>query len=49
MPSVGRCKLLILSRVVYRFRMIYEVFPNEVRILAFLHGPRDFDRWLRSL
>ena len=34
---------------VYRYRMIYEVLPSEVRILAFIHGARDFDRWLRSL
>lgn len=34
---------------VYNYRMIYEVLPNEVRILAFIHGARDFDRWLRTL
>lgn len=34
---------------VYNYRMIYEVLPNEVQILAFIHGARDFDRWLRSL
>jgi len=34
---------------VYSYRMIYEVQPNEVRILAFIHGARDFDRWLRTL
>jgi plasmid stabilization system protein ParE len=34
---------------VYRYRMIYEVLPSEVRILAFIHGARDFDRWLRTL
>jgi len=34
---------------IYRYRMIYEVLPSEVRILALLHGARDFDRWLRSL
>jgi toxin ParE1/3/4 len=34
---------------VYRYRMIYEVLPSEVRILALIHGARDFDRWLRSL
>lgn len=31
---------------VYRFRMIYEVTPSEVRIVAFLHGARDFGDWL---
>ena len=34
---------------IYNYRMIYEVLPSEVRILAFLHGARDFDRWLSSL
>lgn len=34
---------------VYRYRMIYEVLPSEVHILAFIHGARDFDRWLRNL
>ena len=34
---------------VYRYRMIYEVSASEVRILAFIHGARDFDRWLRSI
>ncbi|MEK6301749.1 MAG: type II toxin-antitoxin system RelE/ParE family toxin [Acidobacteriota bacterium] len=34
---------------VYSYRMIYEVLPSEVRILAFIHGARDFDRWLSSL
>jgi plasmid stabilization system protein ParE len=28
---------------------LYEVLPSEVRILTFIHGARDFDRWLRSL
>ena|SRR5882724_12732774 len=34
---------------VYNYRMIYEVLPNEVQILAFIHSARDFDRWLRTL
>ena len=33
---------------VYRYRMIYEVLSTEVRILALIHGARDFDRWLRD-
>jgi plasmid stabilization system protein ParE len=33
----------------YRYRIIYEVTPEEVRILAFVHGARDFDRWLQGL
>lgn len=34
---------------VYSYRLIYEVTPVDVRILAFLHAARDFDRWLRGL
>jgi plasmid stabilization system protein ParE len=30
---------------VYRYRLMYEVAATEVRILAFLHGARDFARW----
>lgn len=34
---------------VYSYRMIYEVLASEVRILAFLHGARDLDLWLRDM
>jgi len=34
---------------VYSYRLIYELTSSEVRVLAFIHGARDFDRWLRSL
>lgn len=30
---------------VYSYRMLYEVTESEVRILAFLHGARDFGKW----
>ncbi len=30
---------------VQRYRLLYEVTPNEVHILAFLHGARDLTRW----
>ncbi|MEW6742936.1 MAG: type II toxin-antitoxin system RelE/ParE family toxin [Planctomycetota bacterium] len=33
---------------VFSYRLIYEVREDEVRILAFLHGARDFDRWLKE-
>jgi toxin ParE1/3/4 len=33
---------------VYSYRILYEVLPGEVQILAFLHGARDFNRWLRE-
>jgi plasmid stabilization system protein ParE len=32
---------------VYQLRLIYQVYSNEVRILAVLHGAMDFERWLR--
>ena len=33
---------------VFRYRLIYEVQPNVVRIAAFLHGARDFATWQRG-
>lgn len=32
---------------VYRYRLMYQVTPSEVRILAVLHGAMDFEGWLR--
>ena len=31
--------------LVQRYRLFYEVTPDEVQILAFLHGARDLTRW----
>lgn len=31
---------------VYSYRMLYQVTQSKVHILAFLHGARDFGRWL---
>ena len=31
--------------LVGRYRLIYEVHRNQVFILAFLHGSRDFESW----
>jgi plasmid stabilization system protein ParE len=33
---------------VFRYRLLYEVEPEDVRIVAFLHGARDFERWQRE-
>jgi toxin ParE1/3/4 len=44
-PEVGSQS--IREIFVYRFRLMYQVFSGEVRILAVLHGAMDFDRWLR--
>ena len=32
---------------VFRYRLVYEVEPDVVRIVAFLHGARDFESWRR--
>ena len=34
--------------LVHSYRVIYEVTPSEVRILALVHGARDFESWRRS-
>ncbi|MEN8150903.1 MAG: type II toxin-antitoxin system RelE/ParE family toxin [Planctomycetota bacterium] len=34
---------------VFSYRMLYEVTDSEVRILAFLHGARDFAGWWRGV
>lgn len=31
---------------VYRYRILYQVTPSEVYIVAFLHGARDIGNWL---
>ena len=31
---------------VYSYRMLYEVTGSEIHIVAFLHGARDFGRWM---
>lgn len=30
---------------VFRYRLLYEVYPDLVRIVGFLHGARDFQSW----
>ncbi len=44
-PEVGNPS--IREIFVYRFRVMYQVSSEDVRILAVLHGAMDFDRWLR--
>ena len=34
--------------IVYRYRLVYEVAPSQVTVLAFIHGARDFNRWWRG-
>lgn len=45
-PEVGQDS--IREVFVYSYRILYEVLPGEVQILAFLHGVRDFGLWLRE-
>lgn len=33
---------------VYSYRLIYHVHASEVRIIAFLHGAREFNPWWKN-
>ena len=33
---------------VFRYRLLYEIESDAVRVVAFLHGARDFERWRRE-
>jgi len=39
-PEIGNPEIREL--LIYSYRLIYEVLPEEVRILALIHGKRDF-------
>ena len=39
----------IRELLVQKYRLIYEVFDSKVEILGFIHGARDFTKWLQSL
>jgi toxin ParE1/3/4 len=39
-PEIGHENVREL--IIYSYRMIYEVVPNGVQILAIIHGKRDF-------
>jgi toxin ParE1/3/4 len=45
-PEIGDPK--IRGLFVYSYRLIYEIFPNEIEILALIHGKRNFIRELLS-
>jgi toxin ParE1/3/4 len=34
--------------LVYSYRLLYEITDSEVRLLALVHGARDFDRWRKG-
>lgn len=42
-PEFGHSNVREL--LVQRYRLLYEVTPAEVQILALLHGARDLTRW----
>lgn len=39
-PEIGGPNIREL--IIYSYRLIYEVFPNKIEILALIHGKRDF-------
>lgn len=41
-PEIGDPKIREL--IIYSYRLIYEVFPNKVEILALIHGKKDFSK-----
>lgn len=45
-PEVGESTLRELF--VYDYRLLYQVYQDQVVIRAFLHGARDFAKWRRE-
>lgn len=48
-PEIGRivpeiCDPKIRELIIYSYRLIYEIFPNKIAILALIHGKRDFSK-----
>jgi addiction module RelE/StbE family toxin len=41
-PEIGNPNIREL--IIYSYRLIYEVFPDKVEILALIHGKRDFSK-----
>ena len=41
-PEIGNAS--VREVFVFRYRLLYEVAENEIRILAFIHGAQDFAR-----
>ena len=41
-PEIGDPKIREL--IIYSYRLIYEIFPDKIEILALIHGKRDFSR-----
>lgn len=39
-PEIGDPKVREL--LIYSYRLIYEIFPNRIEVLALIHGKRNF-------
>jgi addiction module RelE/StbE family toxin len=48
-PEIGRSVLeigdpKIRELIIYSYRLIYEILPHKIEILALIHGKRDFSK-----
>jgi addiction module RelE/StbE family toxin len=41
-PEIGDSNIREL--IIYSYRLIYEIFPNKIEILALIHGKRNFTK-----
>jgi len=41
-PEIGDPKIREL--IIYSYRLIYEIYPDKLAILALVHGKRDFTK-----
>lgn len=41
-PEIGDTKIREL--IIYSYRIIYEIYPDKIAILALIHGKRDFSK-----
>jgi addiction module RelE/StbE family toxin len=41
-PEIGDPKIREL--IIYSYRIIYEIYPDKIAILALVHGKRDFTK-----
>ncbi|MBI5746957.1 MAG: type II toxin-antitoxin system RelE/ParE family toxin [Nitrospirae bacterium] len=41
-PEIGNPKIREL--LIYSYRLIYEIFPDKIAILALIHSKRDFSK-----
>jgi len=45
-PEIGDANIRELF--VYSYRLIYEIVPDDIKIIALIHGKRDFSRLDRN-